>query len=96
MVVPQFEQKREEGSTLLPQREQNIGVSGEFYFATEMVLWCRENSGRVGCTLQPRESVVSAVTEQKQLERQANAGILPLRQAQGQNDTFEVKFGWRG
>ena len=42
MVVPQFEQKREEGSTLLPQREQNIGVSGEFYFATEMVLCSRE------------------------------------------------------
>jgi hypothetical protein len=34
MVAPQAGQKREDGSTGLPHLEQNMWVSGSFYFAT--------------------------------------------------------------
>src|SRR5713101_2662321 len=37
MAAPQAGQKREAGSTCLPHLEQNMGVSGRFYFATGRV-----------------------------------------------------------
>src|SRR6267154_588591 len=51
MVAPQAGQKREDGSTCLPHLEQNMRVSGRFYFATETVGWRRrERSGmELGC-----------------------------------------------
>jgi hypothetical protein len=46
MVAPQAGQKREDGSTGLPHLEQNMSVSGSFYFAIGR-RWRREKENGV-------------------------------------------------